>query len=215
MQPRQDHVLQVSFLLKTWIIHAAALRAENREIYFLCTNQHMPRKFLKRILPDHHSIREHKHLRFLGTLHHDPNLWHLNRFSVSGGVAVGLFTAFVPIPFQMVLAAVLAIILRVNLPIAASLVWITNPLTMPPVFFITYKLGAWLLDVKMIPIAFEPSGEWLMSKMGEIWKPFLLGSFLTGALCALVGFFAVRIIWRFHIVNRWKERRLLRQQRGC
>lgn len=173
----------------------------------------MPRKFLKRILPSHHHIRDHKYLRFLGTLLHDPNLWHLNRTSVAGGVAVGLFAAFVPMPFQMVLAAVLAVMLRVNLPIAASLVWITNPLTTPPMFFVSYKLGAWLLDVEVVPVAFEPSIDWMMTKMGGIWKPFLLGSFLTGALCALVGYFAVRLVWRLHIASRWKERRALRLRR--
>lgn len=173
----------------------------------------MPRKFLKRILPDHHRVRDHKHLRFLGTLLHDPNLWHLNRSSVSGGVAVGLFTAFVPMPFQMALAAVLAIMLRVNLPIAAALVWITNPLTMPPLFFLSYKFGAWLLDVEVVPVAFEPSLDWMMTKMGGIWKPFLLGSFLTGALLALLGYFTVRLMWRLHIVSRWKERRAQRQRR--
>jgi len=167
----------------------------------------MPRKFIKRLLPDHQRIRDHQHLRFFGTLLHDPNLWHLNRNSVAGAMAVGLFMAFIPIPFQMVFAAALAIFFRVNLPIAAALVWLTNPFTMPPIFFLTYKLGAWLLDTEAVPLVFAPTFEWLMTEMGTVWKPFLLGSVLVACASAALGYFASHLIWRLHILQRIKERR--------
>ena len=106
----------------------------------------MPKKFLQRLMPDHRTIREHRHLRFLGTLLHDPNLWHLNRRSASGAFAVGLFVAWVPVPFQMLLGAIGAILFRVNLPLSAALVWVSNPLTMPPLFYFAYLVGGWLLS---------------------------------------------------------------------
>jgi uncharacterized protein (DUF2062 family) len=69
----------------------------------------MPKRFIRRYLPDSHKIRDHKQLRWLGKILEDPNLLHLNRYSVSGAVSVGLFVALLPIPFQMIIAALLAL----------------------------------------------------------------------------------------------------------
>src|SRR5258708_29485695 len=101
----------------------------------------MPRKFFRKYLPSHESVRQSRHIRFLGTALHHPNLWHLNRKSVAGGTAVGLFCGLVPGPLQMLSAALLAILFRVNLPVAVILTWYTNPLTIVPLYYIAYKLG--------------------------------------------------------------------------
>ena len=97
----------------------------------------MPRKFFKKYMPDQHLLRSHRSLRWLGTHLHDPNLWHLTRKSVSRAFLVGVFCAFLPIPGQMIVAAALALLCTSNLAISIGLVWLTNPLTMPPVFVIT------------------------------------------------------------------------------
>ena len=65
----------------------------------------MPKRLIKQWMPDSHTIRSNRCISLFGNLLHDPNLWHLNRRSVSGGVAVGLFMTFVPVPFQMFFAA--------------------------------------------------------------------------------------------------------------
>jgi len=165
-------------------------------------------------MPDHRTIREHKNLKFFGQLLHDPNLWHLNRRSVSGAFSVGLFVAFVPIPFQMVLAAAIAIISRVNLPIAASLVWVTNPFTMPPIFYLAYKTGAWILHEPTRHIHFALSFEWLMTKLGDIWAPFLLGCFLFGTICAVIGSLLIRGLWRLHVIKNWQARKSNRTRKN-
>lgn len=167
----------------------------------------VPKRIIKRYLPDHRQIRDHKHLRFFGKLLHDPNLWHLNRRSVSGAASVGLFAAFIPIPFQMVLAAALAIPFRVNVPIAASLVWLTNPITMPPVFYTAYKLGSWLLDTPMRAVTFEVSLEWLKQELTLIWQPFLLGCFILATVSAVLGNLLIRFLWRLHVVRYIKRKR--------
>lgn len=173
----------------------------------------MPKKLIRRYMPDHRTIREHKHLRFLGTLLHDPNLWHLNRRSASGAFAVGLFMAFVPVPFQMLLGAIGAIAFRVNMPLSVALVWITNPLTMPPMFYFAYKLGTWVLGTPGREFNFELSYDWLLTELGAIWEPFLLGCFISGVVSALIGYLTVRGLWRLHLVQHYRERKARRLER--
>ena len=173
----------------------------------------MPKEFIKRFMPDHEKIRNHKHLKVFGTLLHDANLWHLNRRSASGAFAVGLFMAFVPVPFQMLLAAGAAIIARVNLPISVALVWLTNPVTMPPMFYFAYKVGAWLLGVQPMHIHFELSTEWLLTELTTIWQPFLLGCFVLGLLSAAGAYFAIRGLWRLRLVRHLERRKAERGAR--
>ncbi len=166
----------------------------------------MPRRLIKRYLPAHHELREHKYLRHFGDRLHDPNLWHLNRQSVAGGVAVGIFTAFIPAPFQMVIAAAGAILFRVNLPLAVLMVWISNPLTLPPLVYFTYKLGSWLLNSPHVAISFEWKMQWLASEMHLIWKPLLLGGLLTGSVLALLSSLLIRFTWGRYVLHRRRKR---------
>lgn len=168
----------------------------------------MPRRIIKRYLPDHDKIREHKHLRFLGTLLHDPNILHLNRRSVSGAFGVGLFMAFIPVPFQMVFAAIGAIALRVNLPISVALVWITNPLTMAPIYYLAYKVGALALGRTPRVLEFAWTREWLVQELGLIWEPLLLGSLIFSTVSAILGVIVMRALWRLHVSRSWRKRKL-------
>ena len=170
----------------------------------------MPKKFFKRFIPHHDAIHSHKRLRILGPLIKDPNLLHLNRRSVSGAVGVGLFLAFVPVPFQMLLAAISAIIIRINLPITMAMVWITNPITIPPMFYFAYKVGVWLLGTPKQEFHFELSWNWITDSLGSIWEPFLLGCFFVGSLLGLLGSVTVRALWRLKVQQSWKERKRLR-----
>lgn len=167
----------------------------------------MPRKFIKRFLPDSDTLRRHEHLRHFGTLLHNPSLWRINRRSVAGATAVGLFSAFLPLPFQMVIAAAIAILVGVNLPLSVVLVWITNPLTMGPIYYFNYRVGAALLGITPKPHALaEPVHDLLLSMLGA-WKPLLMGSLLIGVLLAIGGWMVVRLLWRWHVVSkRWPNR---------
>ena len=173
----------------------------------------MVRNLLRRWLPHDSRFREHKHLRLFGDLLHEPNLWHLNRRSVSGATFVGLFMAWVPLPTQMLLAGIVAIWLRVNLPVAVVLVWITNPITIPPMSYLAYKVGAWLLGRPAQDMQVELSLEWLGEQLGHIWAPMLVGSLLIGLVSGMLGLFAVRMLWRLHVKRTWQDRKLRHKTR--
>jgi len=168
----------------------------------------MPKKFLRKYLPDPHKITQSKSLKIFGTLLHEPNLWHMNRKSVSMAFLIGMFFMWVPLPSQMILAAGAAIIFRCNLPISIALVWITNPLTMPPMFYFAYKLGNFMLGTPPSDIEFEASFEWIQQQMEVIWQPFLLGCFTLGITSAIIGFTGIRLLWRLHIVQYIKAKQL-------
>ena len=121
----------------------------------------MPRRYLRRILPNRKIMSRDRTLRIFGSLLHEPNLWHLNRRSVSLAVAVGLFMAFMPLPVQMLMAAATAIVVRCNLPVAVAVVWVSNPITVAPLFFAAYKVGAWLLGLPQRRVDYELSFDWL------------------------------------------------------
>ena len=162
----------------------------------------MPRKFFQRFLPRPQTIKENKTLQVFGDWLHEPNLWHLSRRSVAGAFAVGLFFAWMPVPFQMFLAAGAAILFRTNLPISVVLVWITNPVTIPPMFFFAYTVGTWIIGEPPQDFSFELTMDWLLNEMSTSWKPFLLGCFTIASICSLIGYFTIDGIWRYSVLSR-------------
>jgi len=170
----------------------------------------MAKKLVKRYMPSHDKVLNNKYMKVFGTLLHDPNLFHINRRSVAGAFAVGLFFTWVPVPFQMVLSAAVAIPARVNLIISVALVWISNPVTMPPLFYFAYRLGGWLLGRGTNHFEFELSFAWLANELGLIWQPFLLGCLVMAISSSVLGYLAIRLFWRWNAVRRWEARKTLR-----
>ncbi len=162
----------------------------------------MPRKFLKKFMPDPHELKNYKSLRIFGNLLHDPNLWHMNRRSIAKAFMTGLFFAWWPVPFQMVLAAAGAILIRSNLPLSVALVWVTNPITIPIMFYFAYVVGTWIIGVPEMAFSMELSFEWLMNEMTAIWKPFLTGCLTLGVFSGLAGYFGVNWAWRYSVAKK-------------
>lgn len=173
----------------------------------------MPRRLFKRYMPNPDSIKGNKSLRFLGNLIHDPNLWHLNRHSVARAMAVGLFWAMIPMPMQMLASAAFAIPLRANLPIAIGLVWLTNPITMPPVFYCTYKLGAWITQTPAMKMPEHLSVEWIAAELAILWKPLLVGSFASAIILSILGYCLTMLYWRWWVQRSWRKRQESRRMR--
>jgi uncharacterized protein len=163
------------------------------------------KKKLKRIMPDPWRLRENRYISVFGRWLHDPSLWHLNRRSAAGAFGVGLFVAILPPVGHMLTAAGLAILLRVNLPLSVALVWVSNPLTIPPISYIAYALGSLVMGER--PKGFdlhfwiEPH-NWL-----HVLAPFLLGSVLFGLALGVAGYFTVQLLWRRNLRRQIERRR--------
>ncbi len=182
------------------------------------------RKFLRRFLPHHDSIRENRYVAWFGPRLQHHNLWHLNRRSVAGGVAVGLFAGLIPgsNPVQFTAGALLAIAFRVNLPIAVLVTLYSNPFTIVPLYLMAYGLGKLVFwqheGAPPVPLELygKPYGEWLPAVfhwLASVGKPLLVGLPLLALIFAFLGYFAVDYGWRIYVRCAWQRRRKHRVQR--
>jgi uncharacterized protein len=163
-------------------------------------------KLIHKFIPDHDVIKDHKSLQFLGDKLHEPNLWHLNRRSVAKAFAVGLFCAWIPTPTQMAFAAIGAIYFRSNIPLSVGLVWVTNPVTMPPLFYFAYLVGLYFLHLPAADFSLDA----LLS--GDILFPFLTGCLIVGLICSLLGYIGIDYFWRYHVAKKWAARKEARKE---
>ena len=146
----------------------------------------------------------------MGDILHEPNLWHINRHAVSKAFMVGIFCCFMPIPLQMLLAAFVAVWVNSNLPISVMLVWISNPFTMPPIFYLNYVVGAFILRTPTIDFDLQLSLTWLTEKMVEVGIPLYLGSFVCGLFFSVIAYMVIEYLWRRKIRKQWARRKAKR-----
>lgn len=168
----------------------------------------MPKKLIKRFMPNRELIKKQKALRIFGNVLYNPNLWCLNRRSAAGAFAIGLFVAFIPLPSQMLISAALAVFFGVNLPLSIALVWISNPITMPVLFYFAYKLGAVVLQEPPTHFHFELSWQFLSEQMSTIAPPLFVGCMICGVIFAIIGYFGIHGLWRYSVVRSWQKRQL-------
>jgi uncharacterized protein (DUF2062 family) len=183
----------------------------------------MPRKHFRKFLPTHKSVLDNRYIAVFGSalLHH--NLWHLHRRSVAGGVAVGMFCGLIPGPFQMLGAAICAILFHVNLPVALATTLYTNPFTIVPLYVVAYWLGSLATGTSGSTaigdapdfsfVHFADSIERLAAWTLSLGKPLAVGLVLLASLLAAAGYFAVRGAWRLYVIHAWRQRAQRRHDR--
>jgi hypothetical protein len=175
------------------------------------------RKRLRKYLPDHEAIRANRWLApFQSTLLH-PRLWHLNRHSAAGAVATGLFCGLIPGPFQMLGAAVCAVVFKFNLPLALLVTLYSNPLTIVPLYVLAFALGKFSLGL----FGADPGGKFIAPPdYGDAGLIAWLGSLMdwtvqlpaaghrpraAGCAAGRSRLFATRFAWRVHLVHAWRQ----------
>lgn len=177
----------------------------------------MPRKYFRKVMPNIDKVREMKGLSIFGDTLFHPALWHLNRRSAAGGVAVGLFCGLIPGPLQMLGSAIACVMLRVNLPLALVTTFYTNPITIVPLYVLAYEIGGFTLGARELlkPPAL-PDWDWShsfnsMQAMGRwmlgLGAPLAVGLLMLASILAAVGYVTVRGMWSVYLRRAWHARR--------
>jgi len=131
-----------------------------------------------------------------------PEFLSTNRKMLSKGVFIGVFIAFIPMPMQM--AAVLAVMpfTRFNVPIALAMCWLSNPFTMPPMYYMEYLTGSFFLGSEIEAV--EMTLDWFSNNIGKIFVPLYVGTAFYSIVGSIGGYWLVNHFWKSS-VNRDKE----------
>lgn len=132
-------------------------------------------------------------------------LWRMQHEAVARGVAVGTFWAFVIPVGQVVAAAAHCTWWRANIPAAAAMTLVTNPLTIGFWLWLAYQLG--VLVMGQPPASAEPPGAGSLAWLAELGWPTVLGMGLLAVGGAPAGYLLVKLIWRLRIWLRRRTRR--------
>jgi uncharacterized protein (DUF2062 family) len=167
----------------------------------------MPRRFFTRVSRRFRKKKDHPwYLRPFEYILAHPTYFSTSRRSVGGGLWVGLFIGLLPIPGQTFVAIIASMWLRVNVPIAAATLWVTNPITVVPIFYLAYRIGAILLNIPSEPFPDEPSMAWLTEEIALRWKPLFLGAFIMALSVSSTAYLLVSVAWHVLTLRRYRRR---------
>jgi uncharacterized protein (DUF2062 family) len=184
----------------------------------------MPKKLLRRILPDRETIERFPISRRF-TRHLDlPGLWKVEREPIAMGLAIGVFCGMIPGPLQMIAAVALACLLRINLPMAIIGTFFSNPITIVPLYMLAYAIGQGLTGnpqwTQLPPI---PESDWTQiitsiqawtDWMASLGAPWLLGMLVLSFGLLVTTYCVVQLLWRVCRSWSWRCVRAHRKNRS-
>src|SRR5580658_5372966 len=166
----------------------------------------MPRRWIKKFAPHPHTLLQRWPLRVFGPRLSDPKIWTLHRRGVTAGFGAGLAICFMPLPVHLPLAALAAITWRINLPTIVATTLLVNPLTMVPIYYAAYRVGAAVSGAPVHRFGFRLSWNWLQHGLGPRWETFLIGCLVCAIVCGIAGWLALEFIWRQQVMRRRRTR---------
>ena len=126
----------------------------------------------------------------------------VNRTMVTKAFLIGLFIAFIPMPMQMLLVVIMMRFFKFNLPLAVALCWITNPFTMPFIYYLEYVTGSFILDIDTVAV--EITVEWFNNNFANIFIPLYVGALLLASVISISVYFLINYLW-IYFVNKSKK----------
>jgi uncharacterized protein len=167
----------------------------------------MPRRLFQKFRPFTHSLRDRWYFRALGPRLTDARLWSLNRRAITSAFGAGIAIAFIPLPVHFLIGLLVAMIWRLNVPAMIGTLLLFNPITVVPIYYVAYRVGALLLGIQPGPFAFELSWTWLQSGLGAVWKPFLVGCLVCAVAGGYLAWLGLELVWRISTVSRLNAKR--------
>jgi uncharacterized protein (DUF2062 family) len=167
----------------------------------------MPRRLFLKLRPIATRLREAWYFKMLGPRLTDPRLWGVNRRAITTAFGTAVAIYFIPLPIHLPLGLIAAMIWRQNLPTMFLSFLLLNPLTVVPLYYMAYRLGALVLGQPVGTFAFEPNWDWLQNGLGVFWKPFLVGCLICSVVGGFLAYRLLELIWRISTVNRLNAKR--------
>jgi uncharacterized protein (DUF2062 family) len=168
-------------------------------------------RWLRRITPTRDSLEKHAFLKPFAALLLHGRCWTFHRNNVIRSFALGLFIAFIPptplLPLHLVVCTILAVTLRLNLPVLFATVFISNPFTWLPQVFGSIWVGAKLMGMDMVPLLHQMRHQNIGADLHQLWPPLLLGALVLGLIAALSGYVLAQCVWRIRVVFHIRRRR--------
>ena len=128
-----------------------------------------------------------------------------NRKMISKGVFIGIFIAFIPMPMQMALVLAIMPITKFNVPIALAMCWLSNPFTMPPMYYLEYLTGTFFLGSEIAPV--EMTLDWFSENIDDIFIPLYLGTAFYSIFGAFFAYWSVNHFWKSSVHKDRKKHR--------
>lgn len=162
---------------------------------------------LRALAPSREQLEANPWLRRLAPWLADPKLWCWSRRSVAMGVAIGLFIGFLIPVAQILLAVAAAVVLRANVPIAAAGTLVTNPLTVPAIYYAAYQLGAWATGASATAAVSWADPVSLLASLGSIGLPLFTGLAITASCAAVASYLLISRAWIWHVTAKRRAMR--------
>jgi len=136
-----------------------------------------------------------------------------NRKSISRGVLVGLFWGFIPMPMQMLGVISTTPITRFNVPIAISMVWLSNPITMPFMYYMEYLTGNFILGYEGIK-DIELTLDWFSKNWDCIVVPLYVGASFYSIIVSYLIYLLINRLWIYSIESEHRGKKLFDRLRS-
>jgi uncharacterized protein len=172
--------------------------------------------WLKRHAPKRETILNYRFIRPFAPYFSHGALWHFNRRSVSRGIGLGLFFAFVMPVAQIIVAAIAAVPLRANLAVTVLMTAITNPVTVGLLAPLAHKIGKFVLGYDTpLQMPHHPEGMswWAWICDAKQWQafgdmlagPWAVGMLVIGVTSGVLGYAISNLLYASYLRAKRKR----------